>query len=131
MAGQNDARAAVTRIQHVKAAPQLNVDETAKEYGTLQKRWSLWKEMSDNCCIVTRLDTQEDRYQVSLFLVTIGQDALEIQNIFEYAIGEDKNKLRTLTNKCGAYLIGELNVTHERYVFNQRCQNAGESFECY
>jgi len=43
MADQNDARAAVTRIPHLKAAPQLNVDETTKEYGNLQKRWSLWK----------------------------------------------------------------------------------------
>ena len=87
--------------------------------------------MSDNCCIVTRLDTQEVRYQVSLFLVTIGQDALEIYNIFEYATSEDKNKLRTLTDKFDAYFVGELNETYERYVFNQRCHNASESFECY
>ena len=68
---------------------------------------------------------------ITLFLVTVGQEALEIYNSFEYDDGEDQTQLEVIIRKFDKFFMGEINETNERYIFNQRNQKAGETFETY
>ena len=56
---------------------------------------------------------------------------LEIYNGFEYLADEDRTKLETIICKFDRHFKGQSNETYEHYLFNQRQQNAGESFETY
>ena len=44
---------------------------------------------------------------------------------------EDKEDVETVMKKFDGYIIGEVDVTYERYVFNKGAQQIGESFEDY
>ena len=44
---------------------------------------------------------------------------------------EDARKITTIIEAFERYCIGEVNVTYERYNFNKRVQETGESFDVY
>ncbi|RUA04044.1 MAG: hypothetical protein DSY43_07205, partial [Gammaproteobacteria bacterium] len=116
----------LSRVQ-VKSPGPLEVSES--QHAT--KTWKLWKQMWGNYAIVTNLDSQREEYRKAVFLCTIGQSALEIYNSFQYADGEDPDNLDTIIAKYDEHFTGEINETYERFQFNKRVQQAGETFESY
>ncbi|KAJ8028566.1 hypothetical protein HOLleu_30846 [Holothuria leucospilota] len=48
-----------------------------------------------------------------------------------FADDEDKNDIKIIMTKLDTYFIGESNETYERYVFNKRDQQAGETVDAY
>jgi hypothetical protein len=98
---------------------------------TLQsmEKWKTWKQMWHNYCIVASIKDQNPEYQTALFLHSIGEKALEIYNSFDFQNEHESNDLATIIKKFDAYAIGEKNETYERYIFNCRHQEPGESFE--
>ena len=112
-------------LPQVKPPPPLNLAECSA------KRWKLWKQTWLNFAIVSKISTQGEEYQKALFLCTIGQSALEIFNAFQFSASEDPNKVDTIITKFDEYFMGDVNETYERFKFNQRNQEAGESFDAY
>ena len=74
-----------TRTPSVKPPRPLDVSQTTA------KSWKLWKQLWENYSIVARLDLQDERYQKAISLCTIGEDALEIFNVFEFSDSDDPN----------------------------------------
>ena len=87
-------------------------------------QWKLWKQMWGNYSVISQLETQSGKYQTALFLHCIGAEALAIYNGFVFTNNEDKNDLSTIILKFDQRIIGDTNETFERYVFNERNQEA-------
>ena len=112
-------------LPHVKPPAPLNLADCSP------KKWKLWKQTWINYAVVAKITSQDAQYQKALFLCTIGQGALEIFNTFRYNTGEDPEKVDTIIAKFDEYFTGEVNETYERFKFNQRNQEVGESFDAY
>ena len=95
------------------------------------KQWKLWKQAWLNFAIGSKISPQDDSYQKALFLCTIVQSALEIYNAFRYSTSDNPDKVDTIIAKFDEYFMGDVNETYERFMFNQRNQEAGESFDAY
>ena len=61
----------------------------------------------------------------------VGPVGLRIYNTLQFLPPEDNEDVETVMRKFDGYTIGEVNVTYERYVFNKRAQQIGESIEDY
>ena len=94
-----------TRTPSVKPPRPLDVSETTA------KSWKLWKQLWENYSIVARLDLQDESYQKAIFLCTIGEDALEIFNVFEFSDSDDPNKVSTIIQKLTSILL-EISMRH-------------------
>ena len=81
--------------------------------------------------IVANLTVQPEEYQVALFLLCLGTDALHVYNGLSFATKEDKKKLLKIMEKLDEYAIGKVNETYERYMLNSRDQEADESIDSY
>ena len=93
--------------------------------------WKLWKQMWNNYSIITKLADQNKQYQTALFLHAVGPDALTIHNGFQFAPTEDKDDVDTVIAKFDQHFIGQINETYERYFFNKRDQEPGETIDSY
>lgn len=114
---------------HVSVKPPNHLDITDSQ--SPAKTWQLWKQMWENYTIVTNLTSQSKEYQKAVFLCTIGQSALDIHNSFHFNDDEDRANVDTIISKFDEHFTGEINETYERFQFNRRAQQSGESFECY
>ena len=68
--------------------------------------------------------------QVATLLTVIGEDAREVYSTFTLDEGEI-NKIEPVLKKFADYCQPRKNVPFERYRFNQRMQEPGESYEHY
>ena len=94
------------------------------------ENWTLWKQVWQNFLIVARLDAQPAEYKVALFLSYVGVDALRMYNSMKFDEGEN-GTVEGIIKKFDEVLIGEINETYERYVFNSRSQKEGENIDAY
>ena len=112
-------------LPQVKPPPPLNLADCSA------KKWKLWKQTWLNYAVVSKVASQDASYQKALFLCIIGQGALEIFNAFQYTSSEDPDKVDTIITKFEEYFTGDVNETYERFKFNQRDHEVGESFDAY
>ena len=126
-----DSGASTSQIPLTTRTPNIKPPRALDVAQTTAKTWKLWKQMWENYSIATRLDQQDERYQKATFLCTIGEEALEIFNVFEFSTSENPNKVSTIIQKFDEYFAGDINETYERYKFNQRQQLEGENFHTY
>ena len=110
---------------HIKSPPPLTLS------GCTPKEWKLWKQLWLNYAIVANLATRKEQYQKALFLCTIGKEALEVYNAFEYEADQEPGKIKTIISKFDEYFTGDINETYEHFKFNQRAQGMNESFDSY
>ncbi|XP_011664712.2 uncharacterized protein K02A2.6-like [Strongylocentrotus purpuratus] len=115
-------------VSGIRPPPQLTINRGVIE------GWKTWRQMWTNYSVVAHLDRQASVYQTALFLHTIGPLGLEIYNsfVFANANGETSN-LDEIIEAFERYAVGEKNETYEyeRYLFNKRQQEPGESFESF
>ena len=64
-------------------------------------------------------------------LSCIGSDVLDIFDGLSFDTEADRQDITKVLEKLEEYCIGETNETYERYVFNKRDQQQGESFDSY
>ena len=97
------------------------------------KEWKLWKQLWFNyIAVAANLAAREEQYQEALFLCTIGKEALEVYNAFEYEADQEPGKITTIISKFDEYFTGDINETNERFKLNQRRgQGMNESFNSY
>lgn len=108
---------------HIQPPSALNVSEQPVD------NWKLFKQSWENYSIITNLNSKEESFKKAMFLHCIGVDALKIYNTLSFS--EDENTLQHIMGKMEKYFIGNVNETYERYVFNQRSQNEGETVDHY
>ena len=61
----------------------------------------------------------------------IAPDVLEIYDGLPFANTEEKTEIDKVVELLDAYFIGETNEIYEAYLFNQRVQETGESFDSF
>ena len=90
----------------------------------------LYKQKWKTYEIVAQLNRQTEEYRIALFLYSIGTQAVKTYNGFDLS-QEDKRNLDAIIAAFDRYAIRETNETFERYLFNKREQQEGESIDQY
>ena len=106
-------------LQGIQPPTGLNLSLTNKA-----EVWKLYKQQWKNYEIVAQLN------RIALFLYSIGPQAVKTYNGFDLS-QEDRRNLDAIIAAFDRYAIGETNETFERYLFNKREQQEGESIDQY
>ena len=99
--------------------------------GNLANNWKQWKQVWSAYELVTRLNEQTDEYRVAAFITCIGPKALTIHNGLLFQSEDEKKNLAEILELWESYCLGKTNIIYERYCFNNRNQDAGESIDTY
>ena len=127
----NDNNSDRTRVM---AAPRPSLSlpppkplELSGDIGTKFKHWqSRW----NHYIKATQLDQcPPDRIAATL-MTCIGEDALRVIEGLEIP-DFDTADAQTILDKLAEYCVGSVNEIYERYIFNSRKQEQGESFDTY
>ena len=108
------------------APPPLSFSEPS----SLPKLWKNWRRQWNHYSIATGLADKSEDVQVSTLLTCLGQDAL---NVLDGLLPseEDQKCLDTVIEKFEEFCVGKTNETFERYKFNMRNQERGETIDMY
>ena len=99
--------------------------------GNLTTNWKRFHRLWTNYEIASRLNTQPSELRTATLLTCIGPDALEIFDGLPFENEAAKTNIDRVLELLQAHCIGETNEIYERYLFNKRDQDAGESFDSY
>ena len=83
----------------------------------------------ENYVLLSRLDTMDERYQLAMLENCLGITALKVYNNLTFADGINL-RVQICMNKLEQQIVGQINETYERYMFNSRDQN-NESIDMY
>ena len=88
--------------------------------------------MWENYSVVSGLDQHADKkFVTAMLLHCIGKEALRIYNGMQFTASEDKNDCVVVLQKFHEHFIGQTKEFFERFKFNQRNQESGETIEQY
>ena len=92
------------------------------------ENWQLFKQRWNAYKVLTNYEKLPLEIQKAILIHCLGDEALQIYNSFTIAEDTTINDIFTLFDN---YIIGTTNDTYERYKFNKRNQNEGESFDSF
>ena len=92
------------------------------------EKWLLFKKRWENYIVVAEFPADSEAKKKAYFLHCIGDEALKAYNSFTQ---QDDAKVSDIIEMFDNFIVGETNVTYERYIFNKRSQQEGESFELF
>ena len=96
------------------------------------EKWKKFKAAWTNYALALELDGKSQAVQVATLLTVIGEDAREVYSTFSNWDAEgDEAKLDPVLAKFEQYCRPRRNVPFQRYCFNRRQQEAGETYEQY
>lgn len=81
--------------------------------------------------MATGIDETSDKKRVCTLLSVIGEDAVKVYDTFEYVDGESADSVEDVLTKFEEYCSPRKNTIYERYKFQCRNQEAGESGSQY
>ena len=82
--------------------------------------------------MVTGLSAKSEEVQVATLLTVIGEEAREVFSTFSGWEHEgDNKKIEPVLAKFERYCEPQKNIPFQRYRFNRRCQESGESYDQY
>ena len=93
--------------------------------------WERFRSEWQNYEIATDLESANGKKRATVLLACIGSAAHSVFRSFKFQNADDRSDISKIIEAFDRYCIGETNITYERYVFNQRVQQAGESIEDY
>ena len=70
-----------------------------------------------------------DKKRAAVFLACVGSTAYGIFRTFQFERADDRSDVTKIIEAFERHCIGEANVTYERYIFHQRVQQPGETFD--
>jgi hypothetical protein len=94
----------------------------------------LWKEWIDRFKrfrLAAKLTKETQEIQINSLLYSMGPEAEKVFAQLRFDANGDSDKYDKVVKKLNAYFTPQVNVIHERCVFNQRNQAEGENVECY
>ena len=97
----------------------------------LSKNWKNFRQLWDSYEIATGLTERQDKYRIATLITCIGAEALSLYNGLPFASADDRQKMSTTLQLLEEHCVGHTNVIYERYLFNDRDQELGESIENY
>ena len=106
---------------------------TALEIHDLQaaKKWKKFKRAWDNYSLATELNKKAETIQVATLFTVIGEEAREVFATFTWTTADDSGKIAPVLKKFEEYCQPCKNVPFERYRFNRRVQEPGETYDQY
>ena len=119
--GAHFAKPSVQPPGHFNASARKDVSE----------EWKMWRQQWENYSILTNLSNQPDRYQTALLLHSVGPECLRVYNGMKFDNDAESLKCSVIMKKFDAHFLGESREFFERFKFNQRNQEDGESIEQY
>ena len=127
----NEGGQPVQAVQAPIFSSNVPVPPNIELSGNLANNWKQWKQVWSAYDLVTRLNEQKDEYGVAAFITCIGPKALAIHNGLPFQSEDEKKNLAKILELRESYCLGETNIIYERYRFNNRNQDAGESNDTY
>jgi len=97
--------------------------------GDIAADWSRFKSEWDNYEIAADLIDVPERKRAAVLLACVGSAAYGVFRTFKLEAESDRSKVAKIREAFEKYCVGEANVTYERYLFHQRIQQLGESFD--
>ena len=95
-------------------------------------KWKKFRLAWTNYALAAELGKKSEAVQVATLLTVIGEEARDVYSTFTgWADEADANKLAPVLQKFAEYCQSRKNVPFERYRFNRRTQEAGESYDQY
>ena len=92
--------------------------------------WKQWCERFETYILASGISVKSGKQQCAVLKHVIGADAAAIAKTFSFSEAE-QDDLDILLNKYDNYFEPIRNVTVERYKFNNRVQQQGESFDVF
>ncbi len=95
-------------------------------------KWKKFKRAWTNYSLATELTVKTEAIQVATLLTVIGEEAREVFSTFnDWTRAGDETKIDPVLQKFEQYCEPHRNVPFERYRFNRRVQEAGETYDQY
>ena len=93
--------------------------------------WRRFKTAWMNYSVATGLNEKSETVQVATLLTVIGEEAREVYATFTWDTEGDEKKINAVLAKFQQYCQPRRNIPFERYKFNRRAQELGESYDQY
>ena len=68
---------------------------------------------------------------IATFITGIGPEAIEVHGGLPFASEEEKGRIDKVSELWNSYCVGKTNTIYERYKFNNRSQEPGETIDAY
>ena len=109
----------------VPAPLEIHDSNTADKWRKFLAAW-------ENYALATELGDKPQSVQVATLLTVIGEDGREVYSTLrDWAHDGDDRRIVPVLRKFAEYCQPRKNVPFERYKFNKRTQESGESYEQY
>lgn len=96
------------------------------------EKWKKFKRAWSNYALATELNKKDEAVQVATLLTVIGEEAREVFSTFTGWTAEgDDEKIKPVLTKFEEYCQPRKNIPFERYRFNRRSQESGETYDQY
>ena len=99
--------------------------------GNVAEKWKKFHLAWSNYALATELNKKSEPVQVSTLLTVIGEDTRDVYSTFNWDDEANKNKIELVLQQFANYCQPRKNIPFERYRFNKRAQEAGESYDQY
>ena len=99
--------------------------------GNLASNWKRFRRVWSNYEVASRLVKQPKEERTATLLTCIGADALEIVDGLNFANEDERKDIDVVLEKLEVFCVGKTNEISERYQFNKRDQESGESIDSY
>ena len=95
-------------------------------------KWKKFFLAWDNYALATELAKKDEGVQVATLLTVIGEEAREVYSTFnDWEKDGDDKKIKPVLKKFGEYCEPRKNIPFERFKFNRRMQEPGETYDLY
>ena len=96
------------------------------------EKWKRFKRAWTNYVLAIELDKKPEAVQVATLLTVIGEEAREVFSTFgDWAEDGGETKIVPVLDKFDSYCEPRKNLPFERYRFNRRVQEPGETYDQY
>ena len=96
------------------------------------EKWKKFKRAWANYALATGLNEKDEAVQVATLLTVIGEEAREVFSTFTGWTAEGvEAKIKPVLAKFEEYCQPHKNISFERYKFNRRSQEPGETYDQY
>ena len=104
--------------------PPLNPDCDA---GT----WRKWRKLVEAYAVMTEFSKKKETERAATIVTLFGLDALDLFDSLPFATEAEKSDLKKTLGYLEDHFVGKANVSYERFIFNTRGQQEGETFPQY
>jgi len=116
----------MSALNNIPLPPALKL-----QTGELAINWKRFKSQWSNYELATDLAEESKEKRTAVLLSCIGSDACDVFQSMVFTDETHRSDIDRVIKAFDEYCIGETNVTYERYVLNNRVQDANDSFDSF